>query len=405
MVEVQIRTRAMHEVAEKGVAAHWMYKEHAQAIDEELHNWVTWVREIFESAAEGQVPTQQLLESFKLNLYQDEIYVFTPKGDLRILPRSSTPVDFGYAIHSKVGDHCIAAKVNGRIVPLDSALRSGDQVEILTSKTQTPNPDWEKFAVTHKAKAHIRRWIREEQRKATEEGKDIWEKRVKKAKLSISDDDLNLFLQERRIENTGAFFQGIRQGKVDADEIIAMILENQKHPRPVVTEEGKVDGLFNRFISTARDLTGGGIVLEGTRDNFMHNYAKCCQPIPGDEVVGFVTTGEGIKIHRTTCKNIRLMMQVESNRIVKVRWPSDNGVLFVAGVKVSGDDRPGMLNDITHAISTYLDTNIRSVNIDSESGLFEGTFILNVQNTDHLRKVLERVRRVRGIRRADRFEE
>jgi RelA/SpoT family (p)ppGpp synthetase len=405
MVEVQIRTRAMHEVAEKGVAAHWMYKERVQAIDEELHNWVTWVREIFENAAEGQVPTQQLLESFKLNLYQDEIYVFTPKGDLRILPRSSTSVDFAYAIHSKVGDHCIAAKVNGRIVPLDSALRSGDQVEILTSKTQTPNPDWEKFAVTHKAKSHIRRWVREEQRKAMEEGKDIWEKRVKKAKLSISDDDLNLFLQERRIENTGAFFQGIQQGKVDPDEIIAMILENQKHPQPVVTEEGKVDGLFHRFISTARDLTGGGIVLEGTRDNFMHNYAKCCQPIPGDEVVGFVTTGEGIKIHRTACKNIRLMMQVESNRIVKVRWPADNGVLFVAGVKVSGDDRPGMLNDITHAISTYLDTNIRSVNIDSESGLFEGTFILNVQNTDHLSKVLERVRRVRGIRRAERFEE
>jgi RelA/SpoT family (p)ppGpp synthetase len=405
MVEVQIRTRAMHEVAEKGVAAHWMYKEHMQAIDEELHNWVTWVREIFENAAEGQVPTQQLLESFKLNLYQDEIYVFTPKGDLRILPRGSTPVDFAYAIHSKVGDHCIAAKVNGRIVPLDSSLRSGDQVEILTSKSQTPNPDWEKFAVTHKAKSHIRRWIREEQRKATDEGKDLWEKRVKKAKLSISEDDLNRFLQERRIENIGAFFLGIQNGKINPDEIIGMIQEEQKHPQPVVMEDDKGDGLFNRYIATARDATGGGIVLEGSRDNFMHNYAKCCQPIPGDDVVGFVTTGEGIKIHRTTCKNIRLMMQVESNRIVKVRWPADNGMLFVTGVKVSGDDRPGMLNDITHAISTYLDTNIRSVNIDAESGLFDGTFILNVQNTDHLNKILERVRRIRGIRRVERFEE
>lgn len=405
MVEVQIRTRAMHEVAEKGVAAHWMYKEHVHAIDEELHNWVTWVREIFENAAEGQVPTQQLLESFKLNLYQDEIYVFTPKGDLRILPRSSTPIDFAYAIHSKVGDHCIAAKVNGRIVPLDSALKSGDQVEILTSKTQMPNPDWEKFAVTHKAKSHIRRWIREEQRKATDEGKDLWEKRVKKAKLSISEEDLNRFLQEQKIENIGTFFLGIRQGKINPEEIIGMILEEQKHPQPVVMEDGRVDGLFNRYIATARDATGGGIVLEGSRDNFMHNYAKCCQPIPGDDVVGFVTIGEGIKIHRSTCRNIRLMMQVESNRIVTVRWPADNGMLFVAGVKVSGDDRPGMLNDITHAISTYLDTNIRSVNIDSESGLFAGTFILNVQNTDHLNKILERVRRIRGIRRVERFEE
>jgi RelA/SpoT family (p)ppGpp synthetase len=405
MVEVQIRSRAMHEVAEKGIAAHWMYKDNVVAVDEELHNWVSWVREIFENAAEGQVPTQQLIESFKLNLYQDEIYLFTPKGDLKILPKGSTPVDFAYEIHSKVGDHSIAAKVNGRIVPLDSALRSGDQVEILTSKSQTPNPDWDKFVVTHKAKSHIRRWIKEEQRKATDEGKEIWEKKVKKAKLSINDDDLSAFLSERKLDNIAAFFLGIRQGNIDPDEIIGMIVEEQKHPQPVVTEEGKIDGLFNRFITSARDIAGRGIVLDGSQDNFMHNYAKCCQPIPGDEVVGFVTTGEGIRIHRRTCKNIRLMMQVESNRIVEVRWPTENGVLFVAGIKISGDDRPGMLNDITHAISSYLNTNIRSVSIDSQDGIFEGTFILNVQNTDHLGKTLDRIRRVRGIKRAERFEE
>jgi GTP diphosphokinase / guanosine-3',5'-bis(diphosphate) 3'-diphosphatase len=405
MVEVQIRTNAMHEVAEKGVAAHWMYKDNVSAIDEELHNWVSWVREIFENATEGQPPAQQLMESFKLNLYQDEIYLFTPKGDLKILPKGSTPVDFAYEIHSKVGDHCIAAKVSGRIVTLDTQLRSGDQVEIITSKTQTPNPDWEKFVVTHKAKSHIRRWIREEQRKAMEEGKEMWEKRVKKAKLSINEDDLTRFLTERRIENVGAFFLGIKQGKIDPDEIIAMILQEQRQPSPVVTEEGKITGLFNKFISSARDVASGGIVLNGTQDRYMHNYAKCCQPIPGDEVVGFVTTGEGIKIHRRSCKNIQLMMQVESSRIVEVQWPRNDGVLFVSGVRVSGDDRPGMLNDITHAISTYLNTNIRSVNIDAQAGIFEGTFILNVQNKEHLGKILERIRRIRGIKRAERFEE
>jgi guanosine-3',5'-bis(diphosphate) 3'-pyrophosphohydrolase len=405
MVEVQIRTAAMHEVAEKGVAAHWMYKDNLAAIDEELHNWVSWVREIFENATEGQAPAQQLMESFKLNLYQDEIYLFTPKGDLKILPKGSTPVDFAYEIHSKVGDHCIAAKVSGRIVTLDTQLRSGDQVEIITSKTQTPNPDWEKFVVTHKAKSHIRRWIREEQRKATEEGKEMWEKRVKKAKLSINEDDLTRFLTERRIENVGSFFLGIKQGKIDPDEIIAMILQEQRQPSPVVTEEGKITGLFNKFISTARDVATGGIILDGSQDRYMHNYAKCCQPIPGDEVVGFVTTGEGIKIHRRSCKNIQLMMQVESSRVVEVQWPRNDGVLFVSGVRVSGDDRPGMLNDITHAISTYLNTNIRSVNIDAQAGIFEGTFILNVQNKEHLGKILERIRRIRGIKRAERFEE
>jgi GTP pyrophosphokinase len=201
-----------------------------------------------------------------------------------------------------------------------------------------------------------------------------------------------------------AFFLGLRQGRIDADEIIAMIAEEQKHPAAVVTEEGKIDGLFNRFITSARELTSG-IVLNGTHDNFMHSYAKCCHPIPGDEVVGFVTTGEGVKIHRKTCRNIRLMVQMQSNRIVEVQWPAEDGTMFVAGIKTSGDDRPGLLNDVTHAISTTMDTNIRSVNIDSHDSFFDGTFILYVRNTGHLEHILDKVRRVRGVKRADRFEE
>jgi (p)ppGpp synthase/HD superfamily hydrolase len=344
------------------------------------------------------------MESFKLNLYQDEIYLFTPKGELKILPTGATPVDFAYEIHSKVGDHCLAAKVNGRIVPLDTQLKSGDQVEILTSKNQTPNPDWEKFAVTHKAKSHIRRWIKEEQRKAVEEGKEMWEKRVRKSKLTLSDDDLEQFLHEKKLDNAASFFLGIRQGKIDPDEIIAIIQDEQKHPSAVVTEEGKIDGLFNRFITSARGIATG-IVLGGTQDNFLHSYAKCCHPIPGDEVVGFVTTGEGVKIHRRSCRNIRLMLQIQSNRIIDVRWPEDDVTMFVAGIRTSGDDRPGLLNDVTHAISTTLNTNIRSVNIDSHDSLFEGTFILQVKNTEHLERVLEKVRKVKGMKRAERFEE
>ena len=404
MVEVQIRTRSMHEVAEKGVAAHWMYKDNVASADPELANWVSWVREIFENAAEGQVPTQQLMESFKLNLYQDEIYLFTPKGDLKILPSGSTPIDFAYEIHSKVGDHTLASKVNGRIVPLDTKLKSGDQVEVLTSKNQTPNPDWEKFVVTHKAKSHIRRWIKEEQRKVIEEGRELWEKRLKKTKLSINEDDLARFVRERKIDGTMALYLGIRDGTIDPDDLIAQYQEEQKHPAPSGQEESRIDGLFNRFISTARGVTAG-IVLDGSKDNFMHNYAKCCQPLPGDDVVGFVTTGEGIKIHRRTCHNLQTMMANAPDRIVEVHLPAENGTLFVAGVRVSGDDRPGMLNDLTHAISTYQNTNIRSVSIDSEDGHFDGTFIVNVEHTDHLSRIVEKIRRVPGIKRAERFEE
>jgi RelA/SpoT family (p)ppGpp synthetase len=404
MVEVQIRTGAMHEVAEKGVAAHWMYKESIHAVDEELSNWVTWVREIFETAAEGQVPTAQIMESFKLNLYQDEIYVFTPKGDLKILPSGSTPVDFAYEIHSKVGDHCLAAKVAGRIVPLDTALRSGDQVEIITSKKQTPNPDWEKFVVTHKAKSRIRRWIREEERTSIAEGKELWEKRVRKAKLAINDDDLMKFLHLRKIDNISTFYLGIRQGSLNADEIIALIQEHQKHPQPTVTEDGKLEGLFNRFISSARGVSSG-IVLDGSRDRFLHNFAKCCNPIPGDDIVGFVTTGEGIKIHRRSCKNINQIMESDSHPLVEVSWPADDGMMYVSGVRITGDDRPGLLNDITTALSSYDNTNIRSVNIDSQGGMFQGMLVLDVLNTEHLVGVIERLKKVKGITRAERFLE
>jgi len=404
MVEVQIRTRGMHEVAERGVAAHWVYKDSAQAIDEELSNWVNWVREIFESAAEGQIPTDQVMESFKLNLYQDEIYLFTPKGELKILPTNTTPVDFAYAIHSKIGDHCLAAKVNGRIVPLDTVLKSGDQVEIITSKNQTPNPDWEKFVVTHKAKSHIRRWVKEEQRKAIEQGKEIWEKKARKAKLVINEDDLAKFLHEKKIENIGMFYLGVRQEKIDPNDIIEMIQEEQKHPAARVADEGKIEGVFNRFISSARGVIGG-IVLNGAQDNFMHNFAKCCHPIPGDEIVGFVTTGEGIKIHRRNCRNIKLMLRMDTNRFIDVRWPSGNGAMFVAGVRISGDDRPRMLNDITHAISTFMNTNIRSVNLDSHNSTFEGTFILYVRDTEHLNRILEKIRKIKGVKKAERFEE
>jgi len=404
MVEVQIRTRKMHEIAEKGVAAHWAYKENQTSLDLELTQWVNWVREILETAAEGQVPAAQLMESFKLNLYQDEIYVFTPKGDLRILPTGATPVDFAYEVHSKVGDHCLAAKVNGRIVPLDATLKSGDQVEILTSKSQTPNPDWEKFVVTHKAKSHIRRWIKEEQRKAIEEGKAVWEKKVKKAKLNVGEDGLTRFLHEMKVENIGMFYLALRQEKIDPDTVIHMIQEEQKHPAGTAPQEGKIEGLFNKFITSARELSNG-IVLAGAQDNFVHNYAKCCNPIPGDDIVGFITTGEGIRIHRKNCRNIRLLMQMEANRVIEVGWPKENGVLFVAGLKIAGNDRPGMLNDITHAVSSYMNTNIRSVNIDSKDAGFDGTFILYVKDTEHLNRLMEKIRRIPGVSGVERFDE
>lgn len=403
LVEVQIRTKGMHEIAEKGVAAHWMYKENKAQVDAELENWVNWVREIFEQKSDDA--PRELMESFKLALYQDEIYVFTPKGELKILPRNATPVDYAFEIHSDIGWHCIGAKVNGRIVPLNTLLRSGDQVEIITSKNQTPNADWEKFVVTHKAKAQIRKWIKEELRKVSTQGKELWEKKLKRQKVRMDKEDFIKLVQTLKFDNVQKFYLAIAEERVDIDGVIAQLVDIQRR----AVDEGSGKGgpeepksLFAKFIRSARDVAKG-ISVFGTGESFMHQYAKCCNPIPGDEIVGFVTIGEGIKIHRKDCKNIISMRMTISERVVDVSWPSANGADFIAAINISGGDRPGLLSDITHAISTYMDTNIRGVNVDTKDQMFTGQIILYVKNTEHLSRVLEKIRRVRGVTMAERF--
>jgi len=403
LVEVQIRTKGMHEIAEKGVAAHWMYKESKSSLDKELEGWINWVREIFEQKSDDA--PKELMESFKLNLYQDEIYVFTPKGDLKILPRNATPLDFAFEIHSNVGFHCIGAKVNGRIVPLNSLLRSGDQVEIITSKTQAPNPDWEKYVVTHKAKSHIRRWIREEVRKRVEQGRALWEKKIKKQKVHVNEDDLLKLVRSVHIDNLQQFYLSLLDEGVDSDTLIEQLVMRLKHPESVESGRSKdmPRSLFTKFVDTARDIASGISIL-GTSDSFMHQYAKCCNPIPGDEIVGFVTVGEGIKIHKKDCKNIVMLRLAESERIVDVEWPKAQGADFLVAIRISGKDRTGLLSDVTHAISNVQNTNIRSVNMDSKGSLFDGQIILYVKNTDHLTKIVDKIKKVVGIEEVERFQ-
>jgi len=403
MVEVQIRTRGMHEIAEKGVAAHWRYKENLTRLDEELENWISWVREIFEHP-EGELPASELMESFKLTLYQDEIYLFTPKGDLKILPKGATPVDFAYAVHSNIGDHCLSAKVNGKIVPLDYQLSSGDQIEIITSKKQTPRHDWEKFVVTQKAKSHIRRWIKEEERKEIVLGRELWEKRTKKSKLHLNEDELLQYIHDLKINDLKDLYIKIARQEIDSDKIIRDIENKIKHPQQEPTQEQKSDGIFNKFLATARSITGG-ITLFGSHEKFLHSYAKCCNPIPGDDIAGYVTQGEGIKIHVKSCHNFLQMANVDPKRVVEVSWPVSENAEYPAAIYISGEDRTGMLNDISHAISTYQNTNIRAVKIDVKGKMFDGTILINVKNKEHLERVIEKLRKINGITRAERMQE
>ncbi len=395
LVEVQIRTRQMHEIAEKGVAAHWRYKENKTASDKELENWVNWIRDIFENASKDE-QKKELMESFKLNLYQDEIYVFTPKGDLRRLPVGSTPVDFAFDIHSKVGHHCIGAKVDGKIVPLDTELHSGDQVEIITSKNQHPNKNWLKFVKTHKARNEIRKWLNKEEQEIIEKGREIWEKKVKKLKLNFNPDELLRLAHLNKYDNVRQFFKAIAQGLINVDDVITANKEREE-------KEKQKDLEFDKFANVARSDIGG-ILVDGKKSGILYTYAKCCNPIPGDPVIGYITVGEGIKIHRKNCVNLLNLSVQDSSKLVNVQWPETEDNLFVAGLTIRGEDRPGILNDISHTIVTYRNTNIKSININTTDSTFEGSVTVYVQNLEHLNRIIERLKKVQGIYSVERFE-
>ena len=395
LVEVQIRTKLMHEVAEKGVAAHWRYKEDKTATDKDLENWVNWIRDIFENASRDEA-RKDLLESFKLNLYQDEIYVFTPKGDLRRLPVGSTPVDFAFDIHSKVGYHCIGAKVNGKIVPLDTVMHSGDQVDIITSKNQHPNKNWMKFVATHKAKTAIRKWMNKEEDDIINSGKETWEKKIKKLKLSFTSSDVAKLAINLKYESPRNFYRSIAQGKVNLDEVLTATQEKEKKEKIAVLE-------FDNFANLARDDVGG-VLVDGKKSGIMYSYAKCCNPIPGDPVIGYITVGEGIKIHRKTCPNLLNISAKDESKLVPVQWPEAESSLFVAGLSIMGEDTPGILNEISHTIVSYQNTNIKSININTNNSTFEGSVTLYVHNLEHLSRIIERLKKLKGVYTVERFE-
>ena len=396
LVEVQIRTRKMHEVAEKGVAAHWRYKESKSAPDKNLDNWVNWIRDIFENATREET-RKDLLESFKLNLYQDEIYVFTPKGDLRRLPVNSTPVDFAFEIHSKIGHHCIGAKVNGKIVPLDTILHSGDQVEIISSKNQHPNKNWLKFVTTHKAQSAIRKFLNKEEEDIVNSGKEIWEKRLKKLKLEFNSGDVAKLASSLKFENNRQFYSAIAQGKINLEEVLTATQEKERKEEKAPVLE------FENFANIARE-DAGGVLVDGKDYGILYSYAKCCNPIPGDPVIGYITVGEGIKIHRKTCPNLLNLSIKDESKLVPVQWPENENSLFVAGITVMGEDAPGLLNEISHAIVSYQNTNIKSININTSNSTFEGSVTLYVHNLDHLSRIMERLKKVKSVFSVERFE-
>ncbi len=393
-VEIQIRTRKMHEIAEKGVAAHWKYKESFNQTDSEMEEWVNWVRDIFKNVEKNEAP-KELISSFKLNLYQDEIYAFSPKGDLKRLPKNSTPVDFAFEIHSNVGYNCIGAKVNNKIVPLNTVLNSGDQVDIITSKNQKPNKNWLQFVQTHKAKANIRKYLNQEEDKIVQSGKIIWEKKLKKLKKTIQQDDFAKIVRKLRYDNYSKFYAAVAQNKLNLDEII--------NP-PVKVEDKLPEELeFDNFAKIARK-SNKGIIVDNEYRGIEHNFAKCCSPIPGDPIVGYITIGEGIKIHRRDCNNLIHMVKTGEHKLVPVSWAKEKGASFVAGINIRGENKPGLITFISNSITSYQNTSIKAMNISSKDSLFTGTVAVFVNDLDHLNRLIERLKKNKDIFSVERFD-
>ncbi len=397
MVEVQIRTRKMHEFAENGVAAHWRYKEKVSTQDEAINSLIRWARELIENAESATA----FMEGFRMNLYQDEIYVFTPKGDMKVLPRNATPVDFAFEIHTEIGMRCIGAKVNGKIVALHTKLKSGDQVEIITSKNQTPKADWEKFVVTHKAKLKIRQFLNEERRMQIEEGRTLWSKLIEKTKRMFSENDMVRLARQYGLPTVADFFQAIARKEINPEKALNQLMQPEHKPEKHIVQ-------YTEFLQDARqahakitDKSNDAVVIEGM-NGIAYGYAKCCNPVPGDEIIGIVTAGGVVKIHRRNCRNVNNEHIVRSGKLVSVNWKASPTNEFLAGLRIFGEDKMGMTNAITQAI-LKTDTNIRSIALNAKDGIFEGTVVVYVKDIAHLNRLVDRIKRIDGVFTVERF--
>jgi GTP pyrophosphokinase len=387
LYEIQIRTRDMHRTAEYGIAAHWLFKE-GKAPDE-LDRHLAWFRQLIELQQDTHGP-EEFLEFLKVDLYQDEIFVFTPRGDVKRLPKGATPIDFAFAVHSEVGLHCQGARINGRIAPLHRPLKNGDSVEILTSTQARPSQDWLGHVHTGRARTKIRQWVRQEEHaRSLELGRELLEREVRRRRLAPpTDDQLEQAATTLSIGSAEQLIAAIGRGDLAHGQVMRALYSDLS---PDALEPPQ-PSRFGRLIQRLR--LGRGIRVQGV-DGLLVRYAQCCQPVPGDAVVGYVTQGRGISIHRADCPNL-LTIAAGPERRVEIDWQETAGETFVVRLSVRGEDRRGLYADICHAVSAT-GTNIRSAELSSKDALVRGSVLVEVENQAQLNKVLRGVRRVKGV--------
>ncbi|MBN7817274.1 RelA/SpoT family protein [Algoriphagus pacificus] len=403
-VEVQIRTSRMDEIAERGYAAHWKYKEKdSSKTPTGLDDWITQVRGLLESNDGSAI---EFMDDFRGNLFHEEVFVFTPKGDLKVLPFGSTALDFAFEIHTEIGAKCIGAKVNQKLVPISHKLKNGDQVEILTSNKQKPTEDWLNNVVTSRAKAKIKDALREEKKSAILDGKEIVQRKLKQMKMDFNSEIVEKLRAYFELKTANEFYYRVGKGVIDPTTIKSFkeFRANQKLKSKAIQEKVKDETTFTKEIKSLKGPDHDQLLIGEDMDVVDYILAKCCNPIPGDDVFGFVTVNEGIKIHRTSCPNALELLSNHGNRVIKARWTSQKEIAFLAGLRIIGTDRVGLINDVTKVISNELKVNMRSITVDSDAGIFEGTIKLYVHSTEHLDQLMKNLSQVEGIHKVSRFD-
>jgi guanosine-3',5'-bis(diphosphate) 3'-pyrophosphohydrolase len=396
-VEIQIRTRRMNEIAEKGLAAHWKYKE-GGTDESRFDKWFNQIREVLSSQ---DVDSIDFLQDFKRSFLAEEIYVYTPKGDVKMLPIGATALDFAFAVHSAVGSKCIGAKVNHKLVPISHKLRSGDQVEIIASNKQKPSEDWLNFVVTAKARTKIKDALKEEKKAIGEEGKYTLQRKLEGMGVSFTQGNIDEVVGFYKLNSNIELFYQIAIKNIDLKELkeFKVMGERLEAPKPAPK---LLEPKPEYHPATRKDTEL--IIFGESSDKIVYNLANCCKPIPGDDVFGFVTTGKGLTIHRTNCPNAAKLMANYGHRVVKTKWAKNKEISFLTGLKIIGMDDVGVVNKITTIISGDMRINISAITIESHEGLFEGTIKLFVHDKEELDELVERLLNLNGIESVTRFE-
>lgn len=395
-VEVQIRTKRMDDVAEKGIAAHWKYK--GLKGENSMDEWLKSLREVLENP---ELHGNEYMDEFKLNLYDEEVFVFTPNGDLHKLPKGATLLDFAYSIHTQIGSSCIGGKIGGKNVTLKYVLQNGDQIEVLTAPSQHPRADWINIAVTTKAKQKIRQVIKEYETKEANNGREMLLRRFKNWKIDFDEANLSRLSKKLGFKNITDLYIDISQEKTDLLEFRESYLNLDKKETPELHESIGANAFEKK--PTKNGQNDDVLIINNETKGVLYSMSKCCHPIFGDEIFGFVSVSGGIKIHRKDCPNAPQMMSRFGYRIVRAAWSEENGTQSICTLYVIGNDDLGVVTNISSLISKQTDVNMKSVSINSDTGLFEGRLVLTVKNTKTLDNIIKKIRSIKGVKSVSRM--